>query len=173
MTLPALDAPRTAAASVALSEEEVESARAAARKTVAEALRQPGGLSPPSPPVMTAACSVVVEGLPLVGSQQQRCCKVSAMKVPAALDRMKFENAAAGSTTEGGVPRGDGSGAERRRRVDEEDIGVAEELPAVLRTERRGGGEGEEVVCFPSFVIAGTQKCGTTALTGNGSLWLS
>lgn len=29
-----------------------------------------------------------------------------------------------------------------------------------------GGGQDEEVSCFPSFIIAGTQKSGTTALTG-------
>ncbi|CAM9310111.1 unnamed protein product [Scytosiphon promiscuus] len=39
-------------------------------------------------------------------------------------------------------------------------------LPAVLRTQRTGAAEGQQVVCFPSFIIAGTQKSGTTALTG-------
>lgn len=54
-----------------------------------------------------------------------------------------------GGVTEGGVPT--------------EKEG---ELPGVLRTQKTQDAEGQEIVCFPSFVIAGTQKSGTTALTG-------
>lgn len=62
------------------------------------------------------------------------------------------------------------SGARRGRRLEEEEGGGSGkgglELPGVLRTERRVDDDGKEVVCFPSFIIAGTQKSGTTALTG-------
>lgn len=88
--------------------------------------------------------------MPLYSSKGQRCCK------------HKMESPSENKTPADAVPQGG--------RVLQGERGGGEvggnALPGVLRTQsRRAVGE-QEVSCLPSFVIAGTQKSGTTALTG-------
>ncbi|CAN0289197.1 unnamed protein product [Pylaiella littoralis] len=139
---------KKAARDMGLTSADIEEARAAATNTVREALRNPGGLPPPNPENMySSSCGVRVEGLPLYNSKGQRCCK--SKEKPAAEEKTRAD----------GVPRG------RRVLPGEGGGGGEDALGGVLGTEGTGAVE-EQVSCFPSFVIAGTQKSGTTALTG-------
>ncbi|CAN0307808.1 unnamed protein product, partial [Hapterophycus canaliculatus] len=132
-----------------LSDAEIEQARLVATDIVKETLRKPGGLPSPSlDAVFSSACDLRVEGLPLYNSEGQRCCKVEQMT------------------------SGLNIGPQGRRGLEEEEgeegegaEGEEAPLPGVLRTQRTEAVEGQ-VACFPSFIIAGTQKSGTTALTG-------
>lgn len=137
---------KKSAAAKGLSEAEIEEARLVAINAVKEALRKPGGLPPPSPDsIFSSACNLRVEGLPLYNSKGQRCCKVDQMTSGLNI----------GPQGPRGLEGEDGGGE-----------GEGTPLPGVLRTQRTGAVEGQEVTCFPSFIIAGTQKSGTTALTG-------
>lgn len=163
-----------------LGEAEIEEARLAATNFVREALRGPGDLPPPDPSAMfSAACGLRVQGsLPLYHDKGQRCCKVSHEMLPAGqklelLQQQKQQDLRdGGAATDGVAAGGNGAAPQARRRVLEE--GQRREdipepgmpLPGVLRAQRTGTVGGQEVACFPSFIIAGTQKSGTTALTG-------
>lgn len=176
-----------------LSDEEKKAARRAARHIVDEALKQPGGIPPSSPPKLPEACSFVVEGLPLVGPKQQICCKVDVKNkvylrsIRAEEEARRIANGGAQdehgqleSSSENDQEDPDGGGAERRRakkrRLVEGDAGADANAradteggkSAVLQTGpvEHGASNDPKVVCYPSFVIAGTQKSGTTALTG-------
>lgn len=139
-----------------LNDAGIEEARLAATNAVREALRAPGSLPPPNTDAMIAdSCDLRVEGLPLYHDKGQRCCKVGKVKPPPGMARRALEE----EEEEDGREAGGGGGRGGRE-------GGA--LPGVLRTERTGTAEEPEVACLPSFIIAGTQKSGTTALTGEG-----
>lgn len=161
-----------------LGEGEIEKARVAATKVVREALRAPGDLPPPDPDAMfSEACSLRVEGLPLYHDKGQRCCKVTPDMLPPNQQLLQQQQqqqqglggpAAAGG--DWGAPQARGRGLEEggEAGVDgrEGSLQPGMPLPGVLRPQRTGTVGGKEVACFPSFIIAGTQKSGTTALTG-------
>lgn len=132
----------------------------AGSENAGDQMPHPGGGERRFGPKVPGTCNLVVKGLPLVGSQQQQCCKVSAMK--------QYRNTPAqqGTPTEGRLAAttpvtvgSNGKGSD----VDEH--GSSGVVPVVSKGEGGSGAE-EEMVCLPSFIIAGTQKCGTTALTG-------
>ncbi|CAM9457622.1 unnamed protein product [Sphacelaria rigidula] len=177
-----------------LNEEEKEAARRAARHTVDEALKQPGGIPPLFPHKLPESCTVIVEGLPLVGPKQQRCCKVDfnnqvyLRSVRAEEEAARIANGGAQDkhdqlerSSDNDEEDPDGGGLRRRRaksrRLVEVDAaadagpdgdGNAEgRKSATLPIDpiEHGASSDPKVVCYPSFVIAGTQKSGTTALT--------
>ena len=154
---------RKMAGSKGLTREEIAEIERGANDFVNEALQRPGDLPNPSPlKFYSEACKVMVDGLPLIGSRQQRCCNVADIQ---GLKR-----------PDGGVPEllpGVGlppKGLHRDRLLQAEGReGGDGGLPAaVVKTEATGGVKDEGLACFPSFVIAGTQKSGTTALAGKG-----
>lgn len=178
-----------------LNEEEKEAARRAARHTVDEALKQPGGIPPLFPHKLPESCTVIVEGLPLVGPKQQRCCKVDfnnqvyLRSVRAEEEAARIANGGAQDkhdqlerSSDNDEEDPDGGGLRRRRaksrRLVEVDAaadagpdgdGNAEGRKSATRPIdpiEHGASSDPKVVCYPSFVIAGTQKSGTTALTG-------
>lgn len=122
----------------------------AATDAVREALRKPGDLPPRSiDGILSASCDLQVEGLPLYHDKGQTCCK-AAQKPPAQQEAHSKDNGPQGRR---GLEAAEGEGGET--------------LPGVLRTTQRAeAAGGNEVACLPSFIIAGTQKSGTTALTG-------
>lgn len=129
-----------------LTDEETDAAAQTAAKTVREALSKGGELPVPNPAAaFSQSCNVIVEGLPLYGTKQQRCCTLPSTK--------KKGDAGA---SKGGY----------KRDLEEDEKARENALPRVLQTQRTGSMDGKEVSCFPSFIIAGTQKSGTTALTG-------
>ncbi|CAM9239117.1 unnamed protein product, partial [Laminaria digitata] len=72
---------RKAAGSKGLLKEEIAEIEQAANDVVNEALRRPGDLPNPSPQkYYSDACNVMVDGLPLIGSRQQRCCNVAGVQ---------------------------------------------------------------------------------------------
>lgn len=147
------------ALSKGLDKDEVEAARVAATLAVREAMRGPGNLPPPSPEAyLSQACGVRVKSsLPLYHNKGQRCCKASQLPQPGAPGASPVKDSLA--LADGGTGLGlgeDGAGGGPQE--------VA--LPGVLRGQRTGAAGDQEVSCFPSFIIAGTQKSGTTALTG-------
>lgn len=138
------------AVAAGLSDGQIDAAGRAAALTANEALRKPGVLPPASPIELSPSCDLVVQGLPQIGSRQQRCCK--ALDVP--MGQGGMAQGLGGARSAGGVQREGGEGGE------------GGQLPGVLEAQRTRGSGGTEAVCFPSFIIAGTQKSGTTALTG-------
>lgn len=148
------------ALSKGLDKDEMEAARVAATLAVRKAMKTPGDLPPPSPEAYySQTCSVRVESsLPLYHNKGQRCCKASQLPQP---------GAAAALPGIGVLASERGGGAGLGLGEDGADGGAQEgALPGVLRGQRTGAAGGQEVSCFPSFIIAGTQKSGTTALTG-------
>ncbi|CAM9557574.1 unnamed protein product, partial [Ectocarpus sp. 12 AP-2014] len=141
---------KKSAAARGLNDAEIEEARVAARDAVREALRKPGDLPPRSiDGILSASCDLQVEGLPLYHDKGQTCCK--AAQKPSAQQQAHSK----------------GDGPQGRRGLEAAEGEGGEPLPGVLRTTQRAeAAGGNEVACLPSFIIAGTQKSGTTALTG-------
>lgn len=142
---------RKVAASKHLTPMEVDEAEAKAVEFVNQVLASGKGLPQPNvEAVLPATCNVVVEGLPLVHPKQQRCCKAKDVSGgPLGLQPPPPAVKAWGMESE---------------KENAPDGGMV--LPGVLRGEKTGDVREQEVSCFPSFIIAGTQKSGTTALTG-------
>ena len=148
---------RKVAVSKGMNKIEIANAVRAANEAVMEALRGPGEIPNPSPEqYYSEACDVILKGLPLIGSRQQRCCKMD--KVQA----LKVGGVPPGMVTPRKFPNRD-----RNLEAEEGEGG----LPAVQKTEGTESVRGGELACFPSFVIAGTQKSGTTALAGEWLLY--
>lgn len=139
-----------------LNPEEIEAARQAAETTVRQALHSDHGLPPADVErAYPDSCNVVVEGLPLVGTKQQRCCKAPTPSRDGGSQGVPLVPPLQ-------LPGGKG------RKLDASEERRGDELPAVLRPQRTGEVGGQQVSCFPAFIIAGTQKSGTTALAGEG-----
>lgn len=149
---------RKSALSKGLNDTEIEEARVTATDAVREALRKPGDLPPRNlDSMLSASCGLQVEGLPLYHDKGQTCCK-AAQKPPAQQQAPSKDNEPQGRRGLEGAGEGEGG----------------ETLPGVLRTTQRAeAGGGNEVSCLPSFIIAGTQKSGTTALAGEAERCLS
>ena len=171
-----------------LDDAETEEARLTATSVVREALRAPRGLPPPdTTAAFPASCGLRVEGLPLYHDKGQRCCKVNPEMLPPGqkLELLQQQQkkqglgqgdgGAAADSLAAGAEGGWGAAAPRARRLGleegREDFPPEMPLPGVLRAQRTRAVGGQEVACFPSFIIAGTQKSGTTALTGE--MWYS
>lgn len=135
---------RKIAASKHLNPTEIDEAETKATEFVNKLLGSGQALPPPNvDAVLPVTCNVVVKGLPFVHPNQQRCCKAKDFS---------------------GGPMGLQPPPPEWGVGDAPDGGVV--LPGVLRGEKTGDVREQEVSCFPSFIIAGTQKSGTTALTG-------
>lgn len=121
---------------------EIDEAETKATEFVNELLASGQGLPQPNvDAVLPSTCNVVVEGLPLVHPNRQICCKAKGLS--RGMMGLQPPEGEVGDAPDGGVV-----------------------LPGVLRGENTGDVREQEVSCFPSFIIAGTQKSGTTALTG-------
>ena len=139
-----------------LTADEVSLAKSAAENVVNEALASGKGLPTPDVEmVLPGACNIVVQGLPLVQPKRQRCCKAKDL----------LGGGLPGQPPLLPPPPEEGGS----RAVEEGDMDGKMGLPGVLRMQQAGGVSEQEVTCFPSFIIAGTQKSGTTALTGERS----
>lgn len=150
---------------------------AASRSEAVDASKTPRqGGTPPNTP---AGCDVLVGGLPLVGSRTQRCCRVQATKIrrgvarSAASPHERAKHHALGIAEEQGhrgragdlrAPKADWDteGAGDAGHV----MGMGAEMPPRALQADESTNASQQVACFPSFIIAGTQKSGTTALTG-------
>lgn len=173
-----------------LSEKEVDMARVAAENSVNQASRKTRTFPWPEPEEMfSGTCNIVAEGLPLVGSKHQRCCKVrkavrsidEGETVPYATsfsaDDGDYLERLRGRGSDGAHQKGGLKKKEKKRKEEGGNDDAKEKvkgdkekaLPGVPKSERRGGIGQEQVACLPSFVIAGSQKSGTTALTGERS----
>lgn len=160
---------RKIAGSKGLTREEIAEIERAANDFVNEALQRPGDLPNPSPlNFYSEACKVMVDGLPLIGSKQQRCCNV------ADIQGLKRPDGGVSELLAGiGLPpKGPHGNRLLQAEVGGERGGEGGErgVPAAVKTESTRGIKDEGLACFPSFIIAGTQKSGTTALAGEGGV---
>ncbi|CAM9221042.1 unnamed protein product [Discosporangium mesarthrocarpum] len=127
---------------------------------VVSRVSEQGGVAVPGPRGGPIRCEMVVEGLPLVFPFHQVCCAE-----PSVLSQVPKRRNPNTAGQEGVLGKGEGIAGWRNLLESEAQGGVGEK--AVLEAEvPQGWGErSKKVMCLPSFIIGGTQKSGTTALT--------